>query len=263
MTVTALVENECRCGLDTEHGLSLHIETDDGTRILFDMGQGPLFAKNAAILGIDISAVDMAVISHGHYDHGGGLSEFLRLNSKAKVYVHRKAFDEHFSIRDTGITYIGLNRTLPERFPDRICLCDDRTETAPGISLMAGTKGPYPRPAGNSLLLGPDRKTPDTFDHEQSLLVLEGSKKVLFAGCSHQGITNIIETAGDVTHVFAGFHLTKSSSNDLELLTEKLLAKKNCKYYTMHCTGIENFVYLQKRMNERISYFYCGSQIKL
>ncbi|MBQ0095585.1 MAG: MBL fold metallo-hydrolase [Bacteroidaceae bacterium] len=263
MTVTALVENECSCGLDTEHGLSLYIETDDGTRILFDMGQGPLFAKNAAILEKDIAAVDIAVISHGHYDHGGGLSEFLRLNSKAKVYVHRKAFEEHFSIRETGITYIGLNRSLAEKYPDRICLCGDSCQIAPNISLFAGVEGTHPRPAGNRLLLEADRLTPDCFRHEQNLIVCEGNKRVLFAGCAHCGIANILEYAGAVTHVFAGFHLIKDSSNDLELLASELLSHKGCMYYTMHCTGTDNYRILKGLMHDKTDYLSCGRTIKL
>ena len=92
MKITALVENTVsgqraeQLGLGREHGLSLYIEAC-GHRILFDMGQSDLFARNAAALGVDLAAVDLAVLSHGHYDHGGGLARFLELNGAAPVYL--------------------------------------------------------------------------------------------------------------------------------------------------------------------------------
>ena len=72
MIITSLLENTTsRSGIAAEHGLSLYIETATH-RILFDMGQTDLFARNAEALGVDLTHVDLAVLSHGHYDHGGG-----------------------------------------------------------------------------------------------------------------------------------------------------------------------------------------------
>ena len=85
MKITCLVENTCgREGLGCEHGLSFFVETE-GKKLLFDMGAGPLFHENAEKLGIDLCQADMAFLSHGHADHGGGLEEFLRVNSHAPV----------------------------------------------------------------------------------------------------------------------------------------------------------------------------------
>ena len=77
MTITSLVENTSCKALPVEHGLSLHIRLDDGRSVLFDMGQKQLFADNAARLNINLSEVDLAIVSHGHYDHGGGLKTFI------------------------------------------------------------------------------------------------------------------------------------------------------------------------------------------
>lgn len=84
MQIFSIVENTSRQGLAVEHGLSLYVKLSDGIHVLFDMGQGALFSRNARALGLKVSRVDMAVISHGHYDHGGGLSAFLKENNKAK-----------------------------------------------------------------------------------------------------------------------------------------------------------------------------------
>ncbi|MBQ2720991.1 MAG: MBL fold metallo-hydrolase, partial [Clostridia bacterium] len=105
MTVTTLVENTAiNDNFCSEHGLSLYIEVK-GLRILFDMGQTELFAENAEKLGIDLENVDIAVISHGHYDHGGGLKKFLEINKKAPVYISRFAFEPHYNGSEK---YIGL-----------------------------------------------------------------------------------------------------------------------------------------------------------
>ena len=92
-----LTENTCnRPELEAEHGLSLLIEAA-GMRILFDTGASPLFASNATQMGLDLATVDMAILSHGHYDHGGGLEHFLNINMHAPVWVSPHAFDVHFN----------------------------------------------------------------------------------------------------------------------------------------------------------------------
>ena len=106
MKITALVENTCESGkYSVEHGLSLYIETDKH-KILFDMGQTELFCENAKKLGVDLGKVDFAVLSHGHYDHGGGLAKFMEINKKAPIYIHEKAFGEHYNGTEK---YIGLD----------------------------------------------------------------------------------------------------------------------------------------------------------
>lgn len=94
----------CSCsGCAFEHGLSLYLE-GKGHRILFDTGQSENFAVNAKRLGVDLAAVDLAILSHGHYDHGGGLKRFLELNQKAPVYLSVYAFEPHFNgVKDIGI----------------------------------------------------------------------------------------------------------------------------------------------------------------
>ena len=94
MKISVLCENTSKQpNIASEHGLSLFIETEKHN-ILFDMGQTDLFAKNAREMNIDLKIVDIAILSHGHYDHGGGLKTFLSINDKAKVYINRDAFGD-------------------------------------------------------------------------------------------------------------------------------------------------------------------------
>lgn len=271
MRITSLIENTSQGHLPVEHGLSLFVEMDKGLKIMFDMGQGKLFAQNAQELNLSIAEVDLAIVSHGHYDHGGGLHTFLNKNQKANVYVHRDAFLPHFSLRENGIRYIGLDENL--RNNPRLVLCQDVMRIAPGLTLIGNVEGNMLPPAGNRLLYGPTMKEQDMFQHEQSLIIEEGNHSVLFAGCAHRGIVNIIEKAKKVlghapTHVFGGFHLVKSGLTEeketdfLKQLAAKLL-QYDCTYYTMHCTGLPAYEQLKKLMKERIGYLACGDRVSI
>ena len=111
MKITALTENITFLeNINTEHGLSLFIETDKH-KILFDTGQTSLFAENAEKLGIDLATADLCFISHGHYDHTGGLRKFLEINSTAPIYINKFAFEPHFNGTER---YIGRDTNLKD-----------------------------------------------------------------------------------------------------------------------------------------------------
>ncbi|MDO4949134.1 MAG: MBL fold metallo-hydrolase [Bacteroidales bacterium] len=272
MRITSLIDDTSRKGLPTEHGLSLYIEKDDGQKVLFDMGQHALFARNAETLGLSIADVDVAVVSHGHYDHGGGLGTFLATNTEAKVFINREAFLPHYSLRDTGLTYIGLDAELKDS--ERLVFCTDVARIDDGMTLFANVQGNCCHPTGNRLLFGPSEHENDTFGHEQNLIVEEAGKTVVFAGCAHRGIVNILRRAEELmgrapTHVVAGMHLTKSgldkSEEDLSIrtLAAELLHYNGTMFYTMHCTGEEPFGKLKSLMGARIAYVACGDSITI
>ena len=182
MKLIALMENTaCREELRAEHGLSLYLETGSH-RILFDMGQSGAFAENARKLGIDLSRVDFALLSHGHSDHGGGMEVFLQHNRTAPVYLSRHAFEPHFNAAGKDI---GLREPASR---DRLIFPQGTTVLAPGITLHTV---PFP-PADTAGMTTCDGQ-PEDFRHEQYLLVEDAGKRILISGCSHKGILNIAE----------------------------------------------------------------------
>lgn len=259
MTIYSLIDDMGACG---EHGLSLLIALSNGQQILFDMGQGERFKQNAEALGMDINAVQLAVISHGHYDHGGGLSTFLTSNNHAPVYIHRRAFEQHYSIREDGKHMIGVE--CPKDM-SRLVLCGDMVRINNQITLFSDVHSKRLMPTDNRRLLGNDGASEDDFGHEMNMIIRDGDISVLVVGCGHKGIVNILERACEIignapTYVVAGMHL-KNSTNIAEVAAE--LATYPSIFYTMHCTGLEAYEQLHTQLEEHIHYLHCGDQIQL
>ena len=193
MMIKVLSENTAASGkFEYEHGLSLYVETDKH-RLLFDTGAGGLFAENAARMSVDISAVDIAVLSHGHYDHGGGLKTFLDKNGRANVYVHERAFEPHYSDRPNGTrAYIGLDADLLPN--ERFVYCGRDFRIDEELELFSAVSEETPVPSGNAELYRKvgDDFLPDDFTHEQNLIIRQNGRALLIAGCAHRGIVNIV-----------------------------------------------------------------------
>ncbi len=252
MKLITLIENTAaRDGLVCEHGLSLYLEAN-GVRLLFDAGQTDAFADNAARLGVDLARADLCVLSHGHYDHGGGLKRFLALNDRAPVYVSRDAFGEHWHGPEK---YIGLDRTLAAS--DRILCASDGTAVAPGMTLHASLPCREAiRPYGLTFLQDGQHR-PEDFRHEQYLLIKENGRRILLSGCSHRGILNIAEHfAPDV--LIGGFHLMKETDPArLREIAHRLMALPTV-FYTGHCTGDAAFTALRAIMGDRLTALRTG-----
>jgi 7,8-dihydropterin-6-yl-methyl-4-(beta-D-ribofuranosyl)aminobenzene 5'-phosphate synthase len=274
MKVTVLVENtSLDDSLECEHGLSLHIETRSHS-ILFDMGASGIFAGNAAKMGIDLSAVDVAVISHGHYDHGGGLGKFLEVNSRAKIYAGRKAFERYFAARPNGVeAFIGLDESLVDS--GRFVFVEDGLVIDDELELFSRVKGRRLYPSCNRNLL---KETggmleSDDFAHEQNLIISENGMTTLVAGCAHNGILNILDTFREKrgmnpSHVIGGFHLysgSSATSEDRSVVDElgTILMDTGAQFHTCHCTGIGPYEWLRGTMGDKIDYISTGTRLNI
>lgn len=259
MRIVILTENSaCREELIHEHGLSLYIETGSH-KILFDAGQSGAFADNAEKLGIELDKVDFAVLSHGHYDHGGGLLRFLEINKTAPVYVNRGAFMPHYNGTEK---YIGLDPALWES--DRLVFTEDFSEIAEGITLHScNDRQPFcPVESYGLNVLKDGALLPDDFRHEQYLLIEENGKTVCFSGCSHKGILNIARWfRPDI--LVGGFHFVKLEDEAKLLEAAKLLLEAPATYYTGHCTGEKQYRILKSVIGERLHAITTGATLEL
>ena len=256
MRISVLCENTAyKKEFEGEHGLSLLISTEKH-KILFDAGQTDLFLRNGARLGEDLKDVDMVVLSHGHYDHGGGLARFLDLNATAPVYLNPHAFEPHFNGAEKDI---GLDKTLLES--GRLLFAEDGQALAPGIRLYSQISCPYGiRPFGLTVR-EQGRLVPEDFRHEQYLLIEEQGKRILFSGCSHRGILNIVSHfRPDV--LVGGFHFMKLDPAGAELEAAAAELKRfPTIYYTGHCTGEAQFERLKERLGQKLHGLHTGKQI--
>lgn len=255
-----------------EHGLSFYLACET-EHLLFDLGQSELFLRNAHTLGLDLARVDRAFLSHGHYDHGGGLSAFLRENDHAPVYVHPRAFELHFSRKPEGVRPIGLDPALAHH--PRMVPTGDVYEVSQNLLLFADVTGCDCLSEGGKNLLERegDHYVPDTFAHEQSLIVYEKGKCILFTGCAHRGVVNLVQRAAEHAGrmpdvVVGGMHLyspsqKKSEPDELIRAVGARLEKTGARYLTGHCTGQHAYELLHDMLGDQITALHAGSQIDL
>ncbi len=262
MKITCLVDDtSLNSALQAEHGLSLYIESH-GHRLLFDMGQSDLFAKNAEALGIDLSLVEAAVISHGHYDHGGGLEAFLNINHHAPVYVHEKAFEPHYNPHEK---FIGLPPHLANH--PRLVKTQFKQTVFPYMTLFNWDQRPdgVHIPAPTFYVKGQTRLICDDFEHEQYLYIYEeGVGTVLLTGCSHRGILNILPHMNPHV-VVGGCHLLHCENHSTLKFIAQSLDRSPASFYTCHCTGQAQFDFLKEHMicADKLHQIRCGDVIEL
>ena len=275
MKITCLVENSGDApGLTARHGLCLFMETRDHT-LLFDMGPDHTLIHNARNLGIDLAGVDLAFLSHGHRDHGGGLAAFRAANPRAEIFMAEGAADRFYARLLWLFTKeIGLEADSLDAKQCRSVTADTRISDSLEIFTGFDSDGFVPR--GNKNLYRQDargKKAKDDFSHELALLVREEDKTILITGCSHSGIGNMVTTVlrrtglARIDHVVGGFHLFNPVTRQteppgrLDLLAEELLAFQGTEFHTGHCTGPKAYAYLKNILKDRISGFSTGSKI--
>lgn len=255
----------------TEHGLSFYIETKKH-KLLVDTGASDAFITNARNLSIDLGTVDTVILSHGHYDHGGGLLFFRERNKTATIYIRETAFLPYFHVSGQSERYIGLDEKISKM--QGLKPVSGSLEIDEELYLFGDVIGRKLFPTGN-LELKCRKKTEfvqDDFLHEQYLVIKADGKEILISGCAHNGILNILERYKKIFGkepdvVISGFHMMKKSGyskQDIEVIKETAgeLAKMKTSFYTGHCTGEKPYEIMKEIMGEKLTFIHCGEEIR-
>jgi len=260
LRLTVLVENTSPGGgLVAEHGLALLLETERGT-VLFDTGATPgVLAANAAALGIDLARVTAVVLSHGHYDHTGGLPAVLAAAPSARVYYHWRCTSQRWS------RSLGPQKPIGMPTASRLALESAAREPVAGPMLLPEgviLSGPIPGPAaaaqGGFLADSDGGPRPDDFADEMFLLAHTPTGWLLATGCCHRGLENTLACAQQlnggeaVSVVVGGLHLKRLSRGDLETAAAAIGAAGTREVWAGHCTGEKAIAHLAERVRGRV-----------
>lgn len=273
--ITVLCENTVGLsqGLIGEWGLSLLVETPD-IRILFDTGAQGHILNNANALNIDLKTVDALVLSHGHYDHTGGMQAFLHLRGQLPVFVHSTFFAPHYK-SSSPPKYIGVQFTKEEleKSGANFIITDKPKEIAPRVWVS----GEIPQKkdkkivSNNFFSLDHNGKkvSPDPLKDDMSLFCVTPKGLLIILGCAHAGLINIIQHAREVTGVkpiygiIGGTHLEPTPVPEQED-TIKFLQSLNLQFLAPnHCTGLSMLTRLANCFDSCFHFAPTGSRFTL
>jgi 7,8-dihydropterin-6-yl-methyl-4-(beta-D-ribofuranosyl)aminobenzene 5'-phosphate synthase len=271
--LTALAENTVWGGdLLAEHGLSLLIEAD-GHEVLFDTGQGKVLLGNARQLGVKLVQVEAVVLSHGHYDHTGGLARILTLAARPAIYLHPAALEKKYARLDTpphrsiGIPAPGAQRI--RMHAGRVVWTRQPAEVCPGIYVT----GEVPRntdfeDTGGPFFLDESCSRPDPLIDDQALYIESVEGLILVLGCAHAGVVNTLEYVSRLTGrsrihaVLGGMHLWRASKERVEKTVRALERFQVRVIGSGHCTGPAAVARLQSRFGSRVVECITGSRLR-
>lgn len=272
-TITMLVDNLAQAGLMHEHGLSMLIEHQQ-QRILFDNGQGEALFFNAEKLNVSLNDLDIIILSHGHYDHGGNLATLLLANPNAKFYAHPDCKNIRYSLHpNKPIRTISLSPANIDAInafpPAQIHMITEVTEVTKGVWLT----GAIPRlseseDTGGPFFLDKAGQCEDLLKDDMSLCIETKTGLMVVCGCCHSGIINTLEYIKQQTKpntkintLIGGLHLINANQQRLKQSIEYLNKQAIQHIYPGHCTGEHAMQLLQQQLKGGITISKAGLRI--
>ncbi len=258
-----------RRGLLAEHGLSLYIE-ENGKKYLFDTGQSGVFLKNAKELGVNLEHLDGIILSHGHYDHCGGLEEFVKRYEPPKIYVRREAFEEKLhqgkpeaEPKDIGIPW------KKELIEDKLVYTEDFQEIDENIYVLGNIpmENDFEAVAKGMLVRKNQLCVPDCMSDEQMLVIRSKEGLHVFVGCAHVGIINALSyvektfPGEKIVSLLAGMHLSTAPKEQVERTIQELEKREIPLLMPLHCTGPAVIGKLKQRFPNTCKMVHTGKTI--
>lgn len=279
MIIKVLIENNAGEGLCAEHGLCLYVEYKDKC-YLIDSGASDLFASNAGKMGVDLSKIDMAFLSHAHYDHSSGYPEFFEQNKHAKVYLQMAAKNrQYFKIAGPIKKYIGIPNGMLNEFSNRFEYLDGAAEIADGIYVVPhSSDGIIERAKHTHMCIVVDGKVQfDDFKHEQTIVFEEEDGLVCFNSCSHSGVDIAIAEVQKafpdrkIKAYIGGFHMMgitgaascSYSKEEVQNIANQLINLTDARFLSGHCTGTIAYNWLKEILGNRLEAFHSGKVIEI
>ncbi|HPI73894.1 MAG TPA: MBL fold metallo-hydrolase [bacterium] len=269
--ITIVVDNRAGPGLTAEHGLCFWIEVD-GKRILFDTGQGRAFADNAQALGIDLRRTDALILSHGHYDHTGGIPWLLQAAPQAVVYAHPSILKERYSVRDGEAKPVSMpaqSRASLDNAGQQVVWVTESLTLFSRVELS----GPIPRDTdfedtGGPFYLDPQGEQPDQLEDDLALWIPTARGLVICLGCCHAGLVNTLHhihrLSGQqpVHAVLGGLHLLQAGRERMARTVTALSSRTPDRLVPCHCTGVKAVEELHKAFPGRVSPGSAGLEMR-
>ncbi|MCK5851932.1 MBL fold metallo-hydrolase [bacterium] len=269
LKITVVVDNTASRTCLAEHGLAYYVEID-GKRLFFDSGQGKIIRNNCDKLDIDPLRANAFVLSHGHYDHTGGIKYLSEhFSDNVKVYLHPAALDKKYAKDEKKYRYIGIAKKNKEWIKNKDRQRLFLTEKPTKIFKDVWVTGPVPRinkieKVEERFCLNKDKNQHDDLIDDQSMFFYSNSGIVVLLGCCHSGIGNTLDYISKLTGeskiyaVIGGMHLINASHERLDF-SAKILKKYKVKLFApCHCTGQKSAAYLFSKNQKNFNECYAG-----
>ncbi len=273
--LTILCENSVGVpfGVIGEHGFACYVETEKGN-YLFDTGQGFGIVQNALALGKDLREIRAVMISHGHYDHTGGLPAVLKIKGRSDVLGHPDMFLERFWSDEENTRFIGIpyRRSYLEGLGANFCLGTELTEVGPGVYLT----GEIPRittfEKGDANMTSytqeGEKMHPDPLRDDLSMIIESDKGLIIVLGCAHAGMVNIINYVMEkmrrdrIYAIIGGTHLGFSDEEQFEETLKVIDQFHIERIGVSHCTGLVKASLLHAKLKERFFFGCVGAVLE-